>query len=361
VNDWARRLSRLLRQFFRWWGAELNACATDCIGVLAPTWRRPVTVYVDKTRLLIRAQASTGPVTLAEIKRDHSRAPLPDSLPDSLSRGFNGGRRARLVLATENAFLCQWQLPLAAAGHLKSAIALQLSKLMPMPTSLLLTDFEIAAANPSQGIISVDVAALKQADIGPLVKAIGAWGLRVTSIGLSDAPDGPERFRFASPDAPAREGGVRRSDRVLMVAAAALSVTCAALAAMQTYRSHQALEQAMAQTGTAATAALGEREVLINRLEPLIALSQAESAPDAAALLAEVTRLVPHDAWLTTFELKDRHVRLVGLSPDPAAVVRLLAGSALLTDVELRSSLSAGIGTGKDRFELTAESRNGTP
>jgi general secretion pathway protein L len=79
----------------------------------------------------------------------------------------------------------------------------------------------------------------------------------------------------------------------------------------------------------------------------------------AAEILADVTARVPQDTWLTTFELKGRTLRLVGLSPDAATVVKLLTDSSQLTGVELRSSTSAGPGTGKDRFEITAEVKAG--
>ncbi len=58
---------------------------------------------------------------------------------------------------------------------------------------------------------------------------------------------------------------------------------------------------------------------------------------------------------VTTLELKDRHIGIVGISPNSGNVVKLMSSSQLLNDVELRSSMSLGIGTGLDRFEITAE------
>jgi hypothetical protein len=355
------KLLTLLAQFLRWWSAELNACAADLMGVVAPRWRRPVIVYLDANRLLIRIEDSANAPTIVEILREHFRSPLPDSLPDPLPSLFDRGRRARLVMATDHAFVCQCPLPLAAVPHLKGAIALQLSKLLPMQSSQLITDFEIAEIDPTKGIVHIELAALKRVDVEQIVKSMQTWGLRVASIHLADAPDSRERFRFENADARGREWGIRRADRVLIRTAAALGLAFVGVAMAQTYRSRQSLEYAASQTSTSAAAALSERQVLLARLEPLAALSQIDRAPGAAAVLAEVTKLVPHDAWLTTFELKDRRLRLVGISPDPAAIVKLLSSSELLSDVELRSAMSAGIGTGKDRFELTAESKSAGP
>jgi Tfp pilus assembly protein PilN len=115
------------------------------------------------------------------------------------------------------------------------------------------------------------------------------------------------------------------------------------------------LEHAKTATRVPAAAALAHRQELLARLEPLHALVELETAPSATALLAEVTMRVPKNTYLTTLELKDRHVRIVGVSPNSGNVVKLVSSSQLLNDVALRSSMSLGIGTGLDRFELTAE------
>lgn len=354
-------VSRRVTQFLRWWATELAACAAELMGLIAPRWRAPVVVYIDSGRLLIRTEGAANTLAEVEVERDHFRSALPERLPDPLPSLLERGRRARLVIATGNAFVRQWRLPLAAVPHLKSAISLHLSKLLPMQRAQLLTDFEIAAADPAKGVVDIEVAALKRLDVEPMLKSMQAWGLRVTSIRLADTPDSRERFRIASADLSGREWRVRRADRVLIGTAAALSLACAAVAATQSYRSQRTFEQAKGQTSILAASALSQRQSLLARLDPLIALSRVQSAPGAPELLADVTKLVPHDTWLTTFELKERRLRLVGLSPDPAAVVKLLASSALLNDVELRSTMSAGIGTGKDRFELTAETKESAP
>jgi hypothetical protein len=177
---------------------------------------------------------------------------------------------------------------------------------------------------------------------------------------LTDGPHGRFRFRFSSTSASGRVT-LDRTDRALISAAAALGLICAAVTGTESYRARHALDEARATTHVAAAEALGRRQHLLARLEPLNALSKVEVVPSAPAILAEVTALVPHDSWLTTFELKDRELRIVGISPDSSVLVRHLASSAVLSDIELRSSMSAGIGTGRDRFEIAAKIKAGLP
>ena len=114
-------------------------------------------------------------------------------------------------------------------------------------------------------------------------------------------------------------------------------------------------------TRSPASAALLHRQQLLARLEPLSALAQLEAAPSVAALLADVTMLVPQNTWLTTLELKDQNLRIVGVSPNSGNVVKLMSSSQVLNDVELHSSMSLGIGTGLDRFEIKAQLKAKTP
>jgi Fimbrial assembly protein (PilN) len=111
----------------------------------------------------------------------------------------------------------------------------------------------------------------------------------------------------------------------------------------------------LAETTAEAVTVLRQRQELVSQLETLSLISDSERAPTAAAVLADVTAHLNKAAWLTTFELKGRDLRLVGLSPDSSAVVRGLAEASFIGETQLRSSTSASGNTGKERFEITAQ------
>jgi hypothetical protein len=349
----------LLGRFLSWWLAELTACARDLFALIAPTWSRSLSVFVEDGRLRLYDGRSQLQDPIIDVPCEKLGAVLPETASAQLADALKGGGRVRVVVNTDKAFIRRLRLPIAALPHLKSAIALQLPKLAPLDVSQLLTAFELVGVESTVGLI--DLAILKRTDVDPLMSRLGAAGLRVVSIHLASAPEAKPRFRFGSVDLSGREPTFRRADRILIGAAATLGLACAALAATESYRAERALESAKLQTRVAASAALGRRQLLLSKLEPLSAMSEVESAPTVAALLAELTVLVPHDTWITTFEIKEHRLRLVGISPDSAALVRFLSGSGQLNDVELRSSMSAGIGTGKDRFEIAAEARAKPP
>jgi len=341
---------QLTSRFLRWWAVELHACLNDLIGALIPRRRRVLNVYWDLARLLFVDENAPEPKVIVEIQNGH----WPETIPAGLKLAREQSNRVRVFVSPEKAFVRQVQVPLAVLPHLDGAIALQLPKLLPLDVHELLTDFAIAARDPADKDASIELVALKKADVNPVFERLRTWGLQIVPTHLGDPSASTQRFRFAD-RAFRHRLKLQRSDRILVGVAATLGLACASVAATESYRSQISLERAKTATRIPAAAALAHRQELLARLEPLMALVERESAPSAAALLAEVTMLVPQNTYLTTLELKDRHLRVVGVSPNSGDVVKLMSSSHFLNEVALRSSMSLGIGTGLDRFELSAE------
>jgi general secretion pathway protein L len=345
---------RVLSRLLRWWWAELQSCAHDLTGFLAPRRRRPLSVYWNATRLLF-VDESSDPGTMGEIPCIDAMGHLPESPSAFLVGVREQNNRIRVFVSSERAYIRQFQLPSAVLPHLDAAVALQLPKLLPVDPSELLTDFEVTASNPSLKVLSIEIAAVKRAEVDATLNRLELWGLRIVATHLRDPSDPAHRFRFGPAAIFGQRFKLRRSDRVLAVLAAALGLACVSVAATESYRSQVSLERAQALSRVPASAATVRRQELLARLEPLHALTQLESAPSATALLAELTMLVPQNSWLTTLEFRDSHIRIVGVSPNSGDVVRLMSSSPLLDNIALRSSTSLGIGTGMDRFELSAD------
>jgi general secretion pathway protein L len=329
------------------------------MGLLVPQRRRVLNVYWDANRLLVLDQNSPDAKTMIEIACVDGH--VPETIPALLATAREQNNRVRLFVSPVRAYVRQFQLPIAVLPHLDAAVALQLPKLLPVDAGELLTDFEVTASDLSQKMADIDLAALKKVEVNAVLGRLKAWGLHVVSTHLGDPSNTAHRFKFGGDGIFGHHPKLRRSDRVLAAAAATLGLACASVAATESYRSQVSLEHAKTEARAPASAALSHRQELLARLEPLAALAQLEAAPSATALVADLTTLVPQNTWLTTLELKDRHLRLVGVSPNSGNVVKLISSSLLLSDVALRSSMSLGIGTGLDRFELTADLRASAP
>ncbi len=347
-------------KFLGWWVHELSMTLEELRSRLTPRWRRSLTVYVSRSRLqIVEGDARNTPAIL-EVGRSDPGGELALTLTEEQRATLAGGRWARLVFDPEFAFIRPLRMPLAALPHLAAAIELQLAKLLPINPALLRSDFEIVTIDPDGAAVDVELAALKHSDIEPIEHALGQWGLRPGSIHLQGGSDSRVRFKFRAPEAHRNRFAISRLDVFWAAGATTLALCAAAVFAVQSIRAHNSLERALQQTSAPAAAVLQQRQELISRLETLSLISQGERTPTAAAILAEVTTHLNRDTWLSTFELQGHELRLVGLSPESAATVKDLAASPLITEVQLRSSASAGTNTGKDRFEITARVKAGT-
>lgn len=348
------RAQEQIALFLQWWWSEFAAVLQDGLSLIAPRWRRPLTVRIAPDRVVITDCAADSNAIAIEFERIPSNAPLPTVLADIVGGSIEAGRRVAVLMSKHYGFVNRLNLPLAAKPHVASAVTLQLPKLMPMNPATLLSSYTIARTDVDLARMDIEVAALKRSDVEPLLVVIRGWGLRIASLQLEPTPGGQTRFDFTTGTKDGRSASISRRDRMLLGAAACLGLACAATAVTQGYRADSALAQAQEHITTEATAALAARVQLNARLAPLQSLSEIEGSERTAAILSELSLLVPTDTWLTTFELKGRQIRLVGLSPDTSGLVKRLASARRFVDVELQSSMSAGIGTGKDRFEVSA-------
>jgi len=71
-------------------------------------------------------------------------------------------------------------------------------------------------------------------------------------------------------------------------------------------------------------------------------------------LLDELSRLLPDSDWLSSWSISENTMKLSGYSLDPAATLRLVERSRLLSDARFTSPLTMDPQLGKERFSLEA-------
>jgi len=342
--------SRQLTKFLKWWIGEVKGALDDARAYLVPRWRRTIAFYVSRDCIEIRKGDAQS--TAIEIPRSQLNVPDPPPLPGDI---LTGGRRVRVIVDPDMAFIHAFQMPLATLSHLDSAIALQKPKWLPMDSSLVLTDFEVVSIDNDSQSVWVDLAAVKRDEIHPIEDVVHRWGLEIDSVELGRPGSEPTRFKFRGSDGGVRRYAMSRAHFGLVVSAFMLFLGVAGVSVIQEVRAQRALERAFAETSSQAEAVLRQRQELLSRLETLSIISQSERAPTAAAVLADVTAHLNKDAWLTTFELKAQGLRFIGVSSDPAALVTGLSAASFIAEPQLRSSTSVAGGVGRERFEITAQ------
>jgi hypothetical protein len=99
---------------------------------------------------------------------------------------------------------------------------------------------------------------------------------------------------------------------------------------------------------------------LRQRMEPALALTRIAARRDALDFLVALTKRVPGDSWAYDVEItvspeKTAELNLSGFAAQPPDLIDSLEGTPEFEQVRLVSAVSAGVGTGQDRLELSAK------
>lgn len=105
------------------------------------------------------------------------------------------------------------------------------------------------------------------------------------------------------------------------------------------------------QARTAETVAA--RDALIRANDRIVQLRGAlATRPDLPAVLEQLARLLPDDAYLTRFEIDGRHVRIIGQAANASSLMELIGAQPGFRDVRAPSPISRIPATGKEAFSL---------
>ncbi|WP_428033787.1 PilN domain-containing protein [Amphritea sp.] len=100
-----------------------------------------------------------------------------------------------------------------------------------------------------------------------------------------------------------------------------------------------------------------ERQTLFQQQQDYITLQQQQSS--VLSLIAELTRLLPDEVWLSKMSMQGRSLRIQGEADNASELIALLQNSGKLTDVSFYSPVTQDPRTGKERFMISANQSQG--
>ena len=158
------------------------------------------------------------------------------------------------------------------------------------------------------------------------------------------------------PDARAGARGVSRLNPALAVLAVLLAAAAVGIPLHQRHSTAAGLEAGIATAKGEAEASLQLRE----RLEQATARTNflaAEKArvPMTSQILAEITRVVPDQAYLLRLDWQDGSLQIEGLAEAAASLIGLLDGSPMFGAPQFRSPVTPDRRTARERFHVAVE------
>lgn len=356
------RLRTELGTFVSWWMQELREAGEAVLARLAPR-------LVTRTLVLLEPEGGSVWVIRGAHREcvcsfgtdthgEWSREIGPPEVTTALR-----GTKAVFGLAPQYVLTHKLILPASVERELEQVVGLQLERDCPMPLDQVYVDRRAGKPSREGAKLAVTTLIVQRERVERLRELAGVWELRVGRIGMiSGSGDVIGDFLRT----PATFGMLRftSTDHRLGLAAVGFATVCAAVIAFQWGYERVTVGRQLRALQEPAAAAQKLARQLKNDAAPAEALVGLMRQPDALDVLTALTQDTPKDTWFYDLDITAQwpqvpRVKLSGFTPVATLLVGTLQSSGRLNEVRLVSASSAGLGSGQDRLQLTAQLGSG--
>lgn len=353
------RLTRSLARFFAWWRSEL---ASLFPARLRQWWseseRVVVLVFDDAGGARFEGLRKGRRDLLMSIKMaDYEDSGKGANLRNSLAQHMSGSYSLSLCLARGTTLRRSVQLPLAAEENLRQTLAYEIDRFTPFKADQVYFDYRVLDRNAAQGYLTVEIILAKRSIVDQALKHASRIGLTPNSVApCDDHLPAISPFNLMPGDHSRRGGSLSVWFRlILAVFTLSMAVILLAIPLLQKRTAAISLLSPLSE----AKQAVAETDKLRERLDKMVALHN--QLPDRKwqdysllAALAEVTKLLPDDTFVTALDYDGKSVQIQGESASAAGLVEVLDASQLFKDVSFKASVAKIRGTAYERFHISA-------
>ena len=257
-----------------------------------------------------------------------------------------------LCFSQDLVFRLPLELPRAGTNALQKAAFLELERLSPIPAASLYVDVRFSPADGGRKT-HADIRAVRRSIVDETVALCRSWGLSAAAF-LFEGDRQKAGWRVFPVDRPALVRTHWRKHGTVTLAALALTLLFALILAFYARLAIQAgslVAQAEAESEQAAVVHRLEHDIATLRTQYDFATAQ-KSAPLAIAILDELSRTLPDNAWLTRVDLKGDTVHIEGFSKSPSDVIAAIDQSPAFANAQFGAP-PEGAQEGAERFDLT--------
>jgi general secretion pathway protein L len=341
-----------LKAFFAWWSTELAGLLPRS---LSPDLRR-------RRRLLLLVLGLES-VSLFQgsgaARRLIGRCEGSDldPLKALIGKVRRGRRRAIVRLPPQRGLRKTLELPAAARDDLDQLLRFEMDRLTPFRADEVLFAYRTTQGSDPQGRrMTVQLQLAPKPVVEAALDDARRLGLEPVRVELGDLDAAEDGALDLLPDARARGHGVSRLNRALALLAVLLAAAAVGIPLHQRHSTAADLEIEVAAARAEAEASLKLREQL-EQLSASTNFLAAEKArvPMTSVILAEVTRVVPDQAYLSRLDWQGGTLQLQGLAEGAASLVGLLDRSPMFGAPQFRSPVTPDRRTALERFHVALE------
>lgn len=340
LNWWIRQLAELMPAFIKlWWEGRRQWVVIDLASRELIVRR-----FGKDTKEIFRAPLS------GEDMQQHSTVGKPPVIAE--------GAVVAVRLPSENFLRRKIVLPWAAEAELGAVLVHELERQTPFIADQVYFDWRILERTVKEKRIKVELAVISRDVVRNVLERVRACGLNPAVVGVYQGPMQPPLFNVLPVSGKSRISGKRRRVTLFLTALAILlGASNAAVWLWRLEADSQRLEteiakarqgaQAVTELRTAIKRITGQRKLLVHE----------EQAPRVVDVLRELTRLLPKDTWIFSFQLNNGKGSIRGYSPSAPDLIGIFSQSRLFTRPHFVAPLTQGPKAGFERFDMAFEIR----
>jgi len=326
-----------LAAFASWWPQQLRELTDAILARIVPRFAKPA---------LVRFEGEQASI-------------LVDGAPQPLESNAAPSRpRAVVMLDDRRVLRHELTLPVPVERELERALELHLERELPLARSAVCVDWKVVHRDRLQQRIVVRLLAVRVEHVEQVRNHVSECGLRPVRVCVDDGAGGIVG-NFLSSSAGRQRMRFTQLDRRLAALSAGLAVALGALIGGQWFYERLQVGREVQRVSAAARMSKTLTQQLVKNSASGLSLTHIMERPDAIDVLTRLTYQVPQDTWAYELEIApgvagSLQVKLTGFTPTATMLVDLLAKTPELENVRLVSATSAGLGSGRDRLQLTA-------
>lgn len=342
---------RGLKAFFDWWRAELTGLLPRGLNPARRRRRRLLVLVFGMNDASLFQGSGAGRRLIGRSDRSD-----PGSLKALVGKSFGRRRQTIVRLPPERGLRKTLELPAAARDDLDQLLGFEMDRLTPFRAEEVLFACRTEGIDPQSRRMTVELQLAPKAVVEAALDDARRFGLEPVRVELGDLDAAEDGALDLLPDERARASGMSRLNRALALLAVLLTVAAVGIPLQQRRSTAADLEAQVAIAKAEAEASLNLRE----RLEQVSATSdflatEKLRVPMTSLILAEVTRVVPDQAYLSRLDWHDGTLQLQGLAEAAASLVGLLDRSPMFGAPQFRSPVTPDRRTELERFHVSVE------
>jgi general secretion pathway protein L len=350
------RFSAPLGQFIHWWLGELRSCVPARLRSGFGRQQQTLVVGMESERAVFELWKTGVARNIGHI--DLGQTATVRSELAKIRRRINP-RRTEIVLCFPHDRLLRRQvnLPLAATENLREVLMFEMDRHTPFQPGEVYFDYRLLHTDVAAKRISVDLAAIPRATADEAIRLLQEWNLAPDRVSVvQNDPTTREAMSLLPPDTKSQRG---RLGRRLTVFFASIAGTLSVAAVGLEYHRQTALlaiyQSAVEESHARGLAAESVKKQVAGLLEQSrhVAL-QKRNQHRVVEILAEVTRLLPDNSWISQLRLQGDQLVLSGYSPAASVLIGPLEDSPMLAQVHFASPVTIDPKLGVERFDLSA-------